>query len=69
MTIQTQKGKDNTNNTKQIAVIYKSKYGSTKQYAEWIAKELDASLFEATNIKPSQLLDYDVVVYGGGFIC
>ena len=51
---------------KSIAVIYKSKYGSTKQYAEWIADELNASLFEAANIKPAQLLNYDVVIYGGG---
>lgn len=49
-----------------IAVIYKSKYGTTKQYAEWISRELDAALFEASAIKPSQLADYDVVVYGGG---
>ena len=49
-----------------IAVIYKSKYGATKQYARWIAEELSAPLFEASDIKPSQLADYDVVVYGGG---
>ena len=49
-----------------IAVIYKSKYGTTKQYAEWIALELDASLYEASSIKPVRLAEYDVVVYGGG---
>ena len=49
-----------------IAVIYKSKYGSTKQYAEWIADELNATLFEAVSVKPSQLLDFDTVIYGGG---
>jgi hypothetical protein len=51
---------------KNIAVIYKSVYGTTKRYAEWIAEELDASIFEASQIKPAQLMDYDVVVYGGG---
>jgi menaquinone-dependent protoporphyrinogen IX oxidase len=49
-----------------IAVVYKSTYGSTKQYAEWIAEELNASLFEATSIKPSQMLEFDTVIYGGG---
>ena len=49
-----------------IAVIYKSKYGTTKQYAEWIAEALNAPLFENAGIKSSQLNDYDVVVYGGG---
>ncbi len=51
---------------KKIAVIYKSLHGSTKRYAEWIAEELKASLFEASGVKPAQLTDYDVIVYGGG---
>ena len=50
-----------------IAVVYKSKYGSTKQYAQWIAQKLDyASLFEVSQIKPEQLALFDVIVYGGG---
>ena len=48
------------------AVIYQSKYGSAKQYAEWIAQALDAPLFERGRVKPPQLLDYDLVIYGGG---
>ena len=55
-----------TNSTKKIAVTYKSHYGTTKKYAEWIAEALDASLFEATAIKTDSLMDYDVVVHGGG---
>ncbi|MCL2363378.1 MAG: flavodoxin domain-containing protein [Defluviitaleaceae bacterium] len=51
---------------KKIAVIYKSKYGYTQRYAQWIAEALDAQLYEHTAIKPQQLEDYDVVVYGGG---
>jgi len=51
---------------KNIAVIYKSKYGTTKRYAEWIAQELSATLMEESQVKPSQLQSYDVVVYGGG---
>ena len=51
---------------KNIAVVYKSIYGSTKRYAEWIAAELNASIFESSSVGPSQLMDYDVVVYGGG---
>ena len=49
-----------------IVVIYKSKYGNTEQYARWIAQELGADFFEASTVKPGQLLQYDVVVYGGG---
>jgi menaquinone-dependent protoporphyrinogen IX oxidase len=49
-----------------IAVIYKSKYGSTKQYAEWIAEELEAQIFESAKVKSADLAAYDVVIYGGG---
>lgn len=47
-------------------VIYTSKYGYTETYARWIAEALDAPLCEASSVSPSQLIEYDVVVYGGG---
>ena len=47
-------------------VIYKSKYGSTKQYAEWIAEELGADLKNADDVKPEDLTPYDTVIYGAG---
>lgn len=48
------------------AVIYVSKTGYTKRYAEWIAEELTADLYEASDISPEKLKKYDAVVYGGG---
>jgi len=50
---------------KKIAVIYKSKYGTTKRYAEWIAEALNGTLMEASAVKPESLAAYDAVVYGG----
>ena len=47
-------------------VIYKSKYGSTKQYAEWIADELSADIFEAKSVNAEKLMEYDTIIYGGG---
>ena len=47
-------------------VIYKSKYGSTKTYAEWIASELSCEALDAKNIKADSLLEYDNIIYGGG---
>lgn len=47
-------------------VIYKSKYGSTKTYAEWIAEELSCECVDAKNIKIDDLLNFDTIVYGGG---
>ena len=32
-------------------VLYKSKYGSTKAYAEWIAEELSCEVKEAKGVK------------------
>ena len=49
-----------------IVVIYKSKYGSTKKYAEWIAKSVNGELLENKNIKGEALDKYDTIVYGGG---
>ena len=49
-----------------IAVIYKSEYGSTKKYAEWIAEELDGDLIENVKIRADDLENYDIIVYGGG---
>ncbi len=47
-------------------VIYKTKYGSTKTYAEWIAEELGCSAVEAKGIKAEDLEKYDTLIYGGG---
>ena len=47
-------------------VIYKSKYGSTKQYAQWIASELGCNAVDAKNIKIDELSTYDNIIYGGG---
>lgn len=47
-------------------VVYKSKYGSTKTYAEWIAEELQCEAVDAKKITADKLAEYDIIVYGGG---
>lgn len=47
-------------------VVYKSKYGSTKKYAEWIADELNTDTFEASKINADALQKYSTIIYGGG---
>lgn len=47
-------------------VVYKTKYGSTKTYAEWIAEELDCEAIDAKKITADDLLKYDTIIYGGG---
>ncbi len=48
------------------AVVYNSKYGATKQYAEWIAAALHADLIDGKHLKASSLSPYDMIIYGGG---
>ncbi len=47
-------------------VIYKTKYGSAKTYAQWIANELSCIAVDAKTLKPQDLEEYDVIIYGGG---
>ena len=47
-------------------VIYKSRYGSTKDYAQWIAEALGCQALEAKTVKADDLENYDTIVYGGG---
>ncbi len=47
-------------------VIYKSKYGSTKQYGKWIADELGCEMIDAKEFKKEDFKNYDTIIYGGG---
>ena len=47
-------------------VIYKSKYGSTRTYAEWIAEELSCEAVEASKVKADDLIRVNNIIYGGG---
>ena len=47
-------------------VLFQSKYGATKKYAQWIAEELSCDIFERKNINANALEAYDTIVYGGG---
>ena len=47
-------------------VVYKSKYGSAKTYANWIAEELGCTAEDVKNISVKDLMQYDKIVYGGG---
>ena len=47
-------------------VLYRSKTGFVRHYAEWIAQALSADLFDAKGFSPKNLAGYDAVVFGGG---
>jgi menaquinone-dependent protoporphyrinogen IX oxidase len=45
-------------------IIYKGKYGATKQYAEWLSTELKLPVIPADNINGKSLKGYDFFVLG-----
>jgi menaquinone-dependent protoporphyrinogen IX oxidase len=45
-------------------VIYSSKYGATRQYAEWIGKALQLSVFEAEETDGREIIQADTVLIG-----
>jgi menaquinone-dependent protoporphyrinogen IX oxidase len=47
-------------------ILYKSKYGTTKRYAAWIAKALSADLYDIKDISTDIINEYDYAVLGGG---
>jgi flavodoxin len=49
-----------------VAVIYKSKYGATKKYAEWLSEDIEADPYSQDKCKIEILDDYDTIIYGGG---
>ena len=46
-------------------VIYKSKTGFTRKYAELITEELSADIFDVSKVNDSMLSAYDTIIYGG----
>jgi len=47
-------------------VIYKSKYGSTKAYAEWISEELNCECVDVKGFSSDDFSKYDTIIFGGG---
>ncbi len=51
---------------KKTAVLYQSKYGSTKKYADWLAEELSCDVFETKLADINQMRGHEVIILGGG---
>ncbi len=45
-------------------ILYKSKYGHTKQYAQWLNQEIKSDIFELD--KCPSLENYNLIILGGG---
>ena len=47
-------------------ILYQSKYGATKKYAQWLVEETGYDCIETKAAKIINLKKYDVVILGGG---
>lgn len=47
-------------------ILYQSKYGATKKYADWLAEETGYDCIETKIAKADNLQNYDVIILGGG---
>jgi len=58
--------KNNSNDIQsiKILIVYQSKYGSTKQYAEWIQQEIKGDLVNIENGDKPDLARYDIIIIG-----
>ena len=45
-------------------VMYYSKYGFTKKYAEWLAEELEADIYSIGRIRKKMLDKYEIIILG-----
>lgn len=51
---------------KNTVVLYQSKYGATKKYAEWLADDLGCEILETKSARLADIEKYDVIILGGG---
>ncbi|MCH5347712.1 MAG: flavodoxin [Oscillospiraceae bacterium] len=47
-------------------ILYQSKYGATKKYANWLSAETGFSCVETKKANVSEVANYDVIILGGG---
>lgn len=45
-------------------VVYKSKYGHTQKYAQWISEDLGASLVDLKDLKADDVKSHTNIIYG-----
>lgn len=48
------------------AILYQSKYGATKKYADWLSEETGFQCRETKKTKVNDIQSYEVIILGGG---
>jgi len=47
-------------------IVYKTKYGSTKKYAQWLKESTGFDMVDADKAKIDEVAKYDIIIFGGG---
>lgn len=47
-------------------ILYQSKYGATKKYAQWLSEETGFPCIETKRAKIADVRQYDAIILGGG---
>jgi menaquinone-dependent protoporphyrinogen IX oxidase len=47
-----------------LLILYKTKHGSTEQYAQWIAEEVNAEISDVEKFNKDNLDNYDAIIIG-----
>ena len=47
-------------------ILYQSKYGATKRYAEWLSEETGFKCIETKKADINKIIAYDTIILGGG---
>ncbi len=48
-----------------VLVVYRTRYGSTREYAQWIGEELHADVRPMDTVRSSDIAPYDTIIVGG----
>jgi flavodoxin len=62
--LKTNSGSDETGRPR-VLILYQSKYGSTRQYADWIHKDIPSEIVDVEKGDTPEFHKYDVIVFGG----
>lgn len=55
-----------SSNISDTIIVYKSRYGATKRYAQWLASALKCDVLDQESVKDGRLNRYNTIIYGGG---
>ena len=47
-------------------ILYQSRYGTTKKYANWLKNETGFTCLKTKSTNINEIIKYDIIILGGG---